>query len=49
MTLLSLEIVDALVDGREPAGLTMTKAMKPFSVEWNQQTFQSATNEVLPE
>jgi hypothetical protein len=37
MTLLAPEIVEATVDGRHPTELTLTKLMKPFSVEWKEQ------------
>ena len=40
MTLLSPEIVEAIVAGRQPLGLTMAGAMRPFPVEWRHQTFQ---------
>lgn len=38
MTLLSPEIVEAIVAGRQPLVLTMARAMRPFPVEWSQQT-----------
>ena len=38
MTLLSPEIVEAIVAGRQPLRLTMARAMRPFPVEWSQQT-----------
>ena len=39
-TLLAPEIVEAILAGRQPAGLTMAKAMQPFPAEWRQQSFQ---------
>lgn len=39
MTLLAPKIVEAILVGRQPEELTMTKAMQPFSVEWNRQKF----------
>lgn len=39
MTLLAPEIVEAILVGRQPEELTMTKAMQPFPVEWNRQKF----------
>ena len=39
MTLLAPEIVEGILAGRHPTGLTMARAMKPFPVEWHQQTF----------
>jgi hypothetical protein len=34
MTLLAPEIVDAILAGRQPPGLTMARAMQPFPLEW---------------
>ena len=34
MTLLAPEIVEAILAGSHPAGLTRAKVMKPFPVEW---------------
>ena len=39
MTLLAPEIVEAILAGRQPEGLTMARAMQPFSLEWREQTF----------
>ena len=39
MTLLAPEVVEAILTGRQPPGLTMAKAMKPFPMEWRNQTF----------
>ena len=39
MTLLAPEIVEAILAGRQPEGLTMARAMQPFSGEWSRQTF----------
>ena len=38
MTLLAPEIVEAILAGQQPEGLTMAKAMQPFPVEWIKQT-----------
>lgn len=38
MTLLAPEIIEAILDGRQPAELTLTVLMQPFSVEWNRHT-----------
>ena len=38
MTLLSPEIVEAILAGRQPPGLTMATAMKPFPVAWEHQS-----------
>jgi hypothetical protein len=40
MTLLAPEIVEAILAGRQPEGLTMVRAMQPFPVEWCQQCTQ---------
>lgn len=37
MTLLAPEIVESIVAGRQPEGLTLARAMLPFSVEWEMQ------------
>lgn len=37
MTLLAPEIVEAIIAGRQPVGLTMAKAMQPFPLEWLEQ------------
>jgi hypothetical protein len=37
MTLLAPEIVEAILSGRQPDGLTMVRAMKPFPPEWSHQ------------
>lgn len=37
MTLLAPEIVEAILGGRQPEGLTMAKAMQPFPPEWSHQ------------
>jgi hypothetical protein len=34
MTLLVPEIVEAILAGRQPEGLTMARAMQPFPVDW---------------
>ncbi|WP_395660091.1 hypothetical protein [Aestuariivirga sp.] len=39
MTLLAPEIVEAILSGRQPEGLTMAKAMQPFPLEWQRQVF----------
>lgn len=37
MTLLAPEIVEAILAGQQPLGLTMARAMKPFASEWTLQ------------
>lgn len=39
MTLLAPEIVDSILAGRQPPGLTLARAMQPFPVEWRHQSF----------
>ena len=39
MTLLAPEIVEAILDGTQPAGLTRAKMMQPFPLEWKHQEF----------
>lgn len=40
MTLLAPNIVEAILAGRQPDGLTMARAMQPFQMEWNSQRNQ---------
>jgi len=37
LTLLAPEIIEMILDGRQPAELTMAKLMKPFPVKWRRQ------------
>lgn len=37
MTLLAPDIVEAILAGRQPEGLTMAKAMQPFPIAWPNQ------------
>ena len=37
LTLLAPEIVEAILDGRQPEGMTLPALMEPFPVEWEQQ------------
>ena len=39
MTLLAPEIVEAILAGKQPEGLTMARAMQPFPREWKRQVF----------
>ena len=39
MTLLAPEIVEAILAGTQPAGLTRAKVMQPFPMEWHRQVF----------
>ena len=38
MTLLAPGIVEAILAGRQPDGLTMARAMQPFELEWKHQS-----------
>ena len=37
LTLLAPEIVEAILAGNHPAGLTRAKVMRPFPMEWSRQ------------
>jgi hypothetical protein len=37
LTLLAPDIVEAIVEGRQPAGMTLPGLMKAFPVEWERQ------------
>jgi len=37
LTLLAPDIVEAILDGRQPDGMTLPGLMEPFPVEWEQQ------------
>jgi len=37
MTLLSPEVIEAILAGRHPEGLTMARAMRPFPIEFGAQ------------
>ena len=37
LTLLAPEIVEAILDGRQPTEMTLAMLMRPFSVEWWEQ------------
>jgi hypothetical protein len=38
LTLLAPEMVEAILDGRQPKGVTLPGLLEPFPVEWIQQT-----------
>jgi hypothetical protein len=37
LTLLAPDIVEAILDGRQPAKMTLAVLMRPFSVGWKEQ------------
>ena len=37
LTLLAPDIVEAILDGRQPAGMTLPRLIEPFPVEWERQ------------
>lgn len=37
LTLLAPDIVEAILNGRQSAGMTLAALMKPFVVDWNEQ------------
>ena len=37
LTLLAPDIVEAILDGRQPPGMTLPALMEPFPVEWQMQ------------
>ena len=37
LTLLAPEIVDAILEGKQPAAVTLRRLMEPFPVEWERQ------------
>ena len=40
LALLSPEIVETVLDGRQPAHLTMKELLEPFPIEWGGQEWQ---------
>ena len=37
LTLLAPDIVEAILDGRQPAEMTLAVLMRPFAVGWREQ------------
>jgi hypothetical protein len=37
LTLLTPNIVEAILDGRQPEGITLPALMEPFAAEWERQ------------
>jgi hypothetical protein len=44
LTLLAPDIVEAILDGRQPAGMQLDDLFVPFSVEWERQRAEFASN-----
>ena len=38
LTLLAPDTIEIILDGRQPADLTLSRLQKPFPVEWQEQT-----------
>ena len=47
LTLLAPEIVEALLDGRQPLELSLAAPMRPFSVAWADQKALAAKTRAL--
>jgi hypothetical protein len=41
------DIVEAIPDGRQPAGLTLAVLMRPFAVDWGEQRNTQASRDVV--
>ena len=41
LTLLAPDIVEAILDGRQPEGITLPRLMDPFPVEWERQRWSA--------
>jgi hypothetical protein len=48
LTLLSPDLVEAILDGRQPDGMTLPALMEPFRVEWGQQHSAESPSPVRP-
>ncbi len=44
LTLLAPDIVEAILDGRQPEGMTLPRLMEPFPVEWKKQAPSEASD-----
>ncbi len=47
LTGLAPDIVNAILDGRQPEGMTLPALMKPLPVEWDQQSVGSQEAEFV--
>jgi len=45
LTLLAPDIVEAILDGRQPEGMTLPALMEPFPVDWGQQIRTAALDD----
>jgi hypothetical protein len=45
LTLLAPDIVEAILNGRQPADVTLAVLMKPFAVEWTEQRRTNSLSE----
>ena len=48
LTLLAPDIVEAILNGRQPAGLQLDGLMKPFPVRWTEQGKSLCWNNLIP-
>jgi hypothetical protein len=47
LTLLAPQIVEAIVEGRPPDGVTLPAVMKPFEMEWERQSLDPQSGHLL--
>jgi hypothetical protein len=45
LTLLAPDIIEAILDGRQPAGLGLPALLKPFPIEWERQCSDTTVGE----
>lgn len=48
LTLLAPDIIECVLDGRPPAGASLTALMEPFPIEWAQQRDRPSSPSPLP-